>query len=252
MTIINKIKRLFKNLRGGSHVGRYDIPMPAPSGLGRVRNLEFSEYYAVPSSPGIAGTLNGYSIQQTVEAAREMPKDLREEKKPVEIVKEIIAKKPEIQTGDLKTQIKIVEARLKILKKHGGQTSDELLALRYLNARRKFAKTEKLFEKWPITTDEMIQNLVNKYKVMFVPFGAYSKSIPIEATNEIEKFSNAWEKVVDEDRLPQLMLITDYKGKEHKKDPILLAESPYGAWWHILGAWDKEVEIVDDLVYAGK
>jgi len=40
--------------------------------------------------------------------------------------------------------------------------------------------------------------------------------------------------------------------RERKKDPILLASSPFGKWFYILGAWDKEVEIVDDLVYHNK
>lgn len=246
LTAIKKAIRKFKRAWRAD-----DFSLPEPSSRGRVRNIEFMYDYAVPAQQ-IGGTIDSMSTNGLFDTVKEMPKDLREDKKPVQVVGEIIAKKPEIQTGGLKDQIKIVEARLKVLKKYGGNTSDETLALQFLKARQKYTKTEKLFSEWPITTDEMIQELVKKYKVQFVNFYSYSKSLPIQATEQLEKFGAAWEKVVDDDTKPDLRMITDYKGTEHKKDPILLAASPFGAWWHILGAWDEEVKIVDDLVYHGK
>lgn len=246
LTAIKRVIRKFKRVWESDN-----FQIPEPSSRGRVRNVEFQYDYAV-NPVAIGGTINSMSASALFDTVKDMPTDLREEKKPVQIVGEIVAKQPEIQTGGLKEQIKIVEARLKVLKRYGGQTGDETLALQFLKARRKYAKTEKLFKDWPITTDEMIQNLVKKYKVQFVSFYGYSKSLPIQATEQLEKFGNAWEKVVDDDSKPDLRMITDYKGTEHKKDPILLAASPFGAWWHILGAWDEEVKIVDDLVYKGK
>lgn len=228
----------------------FDQPFQVPRRQYAVQQVEYA-YELSPTTAQIAGTLNSLTTGATIELAESRSKDLRVDKKPVEIVSEIIAKKPEIQVGGLDDQIKIVKARLKVLQRFNGQTGDEMLALRYLKARKKFAKYEKLFP-WAITTDAMIDALVKKYKVQFVGFGSYSKSIPNEATDELEKFSSAWEKVVDDEFTPELRLITDYKGPEHKKDPILLAESPFGGWWYVLGAWDKEVEIVDDLVYKGK
>ena len=48
------------------------------------------------------------------------------------------------------------------------------------------------------------------------------------------------------------MLIIDDGGKETRKDPILLAKSPFGNWFYVLGAWDKEVQYIDDLIYYNK
>lgn len=246
--MLSAIRKVIRKFKRSWHAT--DYAMPQPSSMGRVRNIDFNQYTI--GDGATMATINSFTSNQLFDTVKEMPKDLREEKKPVAIVGEIVAKKPEIQIGGLKDQIKIVEARLKVLKKYGGNTNDEEIALRYLKARRKFDKTEKLFSTWAITTDEMIQALVKKYKVQFVSFYSYSKSLPIEATEQLEKFGDAWEKVVDDDTKPDLCMITDYKGTEHKKDPILLAASPFGAWWHILGAWDEEVKIVDDLVYKGK
>lgn len=246
LTAIKRVLRKFKRTWESDN-----FAIPEPPRMGRVRNVEFT-YWNESTTNSAVATIGGMTAGQLFDTVKEMPSDVRVEKKPIEIVGEINAKMPEIQTGGLKEQIKIVEARLKVLKKYGGNYSDETLALGYLRARQKFAKTEHLFKDWPITTDEMIQNLVKKYKVQFVSFYGYSKSLPIQATEQLEKFGDAWEKVVDDDTKPDLRMITDYKGTEHKKDPILLAASPFGAWWHILGAWDEEVKIVDDLVYKGK
>ena len=85
----------------------------------------------------------------------------------------------------------------------------------------------------------------------------------MEAIDELEKFMKEYEKVSPGTK-PVLKLIIDdipekapdgkVKGDsiERKKDPILLASSPFGRFFYILGAWDKEVEIVDDLIYHGK
>ena len=32
-----------------------------------------------------------------------------------------------------------------------------------------------------------------------------------------------------------------------KRDPILLVQSPFGFYWQILGAWDKEMILLSEL-----
>ncbi len=71
-----------------------------------------------------------------------------------------------------------------------------------------------------------------------------------EALEEVDKYIKVCEKVRDDK--PVFRLIIDDKGKEMKKDPILLALSPFGKWYHFLGAWDEEVKYVDDIIYNGK
>ena len=222
--------------------------------------MTFGQYTTAENRP-LAGintaTINGmdYSMVNAIAQAAQNGqalKDIRIEKKPVEVVAEILAKKPEIQLNDIDGQIKVVEARLKVLEQFKGQTSDEIWSLRYLKARKYYKKYEALFN-WEITTEDLIKSLTTKYKLSRVSFHGYSKSVPNEATMELERFGKAWEKVVDEDDYtPTLDLIIDYQGPEYKKDPILLASSPFGKWWYVLGAWDREVEIVDDIIYRGK
>ena len=176
--------------------------------------------------------------------------DKRIEKKPVEVVKEIISEAPVMNLVDLDKQIRIVARRMKVLKEEAGvKAQDEEMALAFLKARQKYVKYVQLFQ-WQVTTMEKINALCQKYKVSFVGFKSFYKSIPMEAVDEIEKFAKAFAKVCKEE--PVFHMIIDSGGKETRKDPILLAASPFGRWLYILGAWDKEVEIVDDLIYKGK
>lgn len=40
---------------------------------------------------------------------------------------------------------------------------------------------------------------------------------------------------------------SDFKEKDKKRDPILLAQSPFGVYYDILGAWDKEMLLLSEL-----
>ncbi len=39
----------------------------------------------------------------------------------------------------------------------------------------------------------------------------------------------------------------DFEKKDKRRDPILLAQSPFGHFWQILGAWDKEMLFLEEL-----
>jgi len=180
--------------------------------------------------------------------------DLRIEKKPVEIVSEIMTPEPVFDVAKIEDQIRIVEWRIKVVERYHGDVDDEKQALRYLKARAKWLKYGKKFT-WPIATNELIAKLISTYKLENVSFREYAKNVPLEATIELEKFGAAWDLVMGKERQPDVRLIVGYippEKKPVKKDPILLVTSPFGNWWYILGAWDKEVEIVDQIVYKGQ
>lgn len=243
------LKKLMRKL-GVRKNHDYDWALPQQSATPEVSRFTS---FNTTSTATLYDSVNAMSLGGTLDAVKvDKIEDLRIEKKPVEIVNEIIAPDPVLRLNDLPYQIKAVEARLKVLRKFRGNTSDEEWALRYLKARQHYEKKKKMFT-WPLSTDELINALIKKYKVSNNGFGGYSRNIPLEATAELEKFGKAWDQVVDDERhVAELRLITDYGGKETKKDPILLAASPFGRWWYVLGAWDKEVEIVDEIIYNGK
>ncbi len=179
--------------------------------------------------------------------------DTRIAKKPIEIWKNIIAETPRIDLVDLDHKIDVVQKRMELLQNYMGiNPTDEIKALGYLKARTKYKKHGHLF-KWATTTKTLISQLCATYKVRVVGFNSYYKTVPNEALDELKNFMIAFKKVSGGVAVnPAITLVIDVGGDETKKDPILLAESPFGNWTYVLGAWDKEIEIVDDLIYNNK
>lgn len=177
--------------------------------------------------------------------------DKRLDKKPVEVFEEIISETPALDLTNLDEKIKMIKERMRVLKNHmkGNSFAQEENALIYLEARKKYMKYKDLF-KWATTDNILIEKLCKKYKVRLVSIDSYYRNIPKEGIDEIEKYGNAFKKVCNAE--PEFRLIIDDAGKETRKDPILLVTSPFGNWYYVLGAWDKEVEILDDLIYKRK
>jgi hypothetical protein len=201
-------------------------------------------------SGGVIEEIHPYIVESSNESPKSEKKvDERIEKKPVEVFKEIISEKPQIDLTNLDKKIEMVKKRIEVLESAGVSVSDEKEAISFLEARKKYQKYKDEF-KWEITTISSVENLCKKYKLRSVGINSFYKSLPMEAIDELEKFINSYNKVSN--ITPVLTLIIDEGGKEDKKDPILLAGSPFGKWYYLLGAWDKEVEFVDDLIYHGK
>jgi hypothetical protein len=241
--MLGVLKKLIKKLRKKSYPAYLSGQNEAVAVQSSFPNeVTYNTAWTNISSTG--STITGLYGQKDV-----VQEDKRIDKKPVEVVDLIIGEKPVIVTDQLDKQIKIVKRRIGILKEQKCNVRDEEMALGFLKARTKWKKLGEKF-KWAITTNTLIEKLCKEYKVQKVSFVGYSRNVPHEALDEIEQFMDLWNRCRDDE--PVLNLICDQGGKETRKDPILLASSPFGNWWYILGAWDREVEIIDDLVYNGK
>jgi len=185
---------------------------------------------------------------------KKKPKDIRKKKKPIEIWEELIAEKPNIDCSDIDKKIKVVEKRIEVVESYMKDTpNDEYEVLGYLKARKKYAKYAEHLQ-YPITTQEIIDELCKKYKVEVRKFEEYYTLVPEEGIDELVEFKRICQKIRTEKPVVRLIVpITEKKEmSKRKRDPILLVSSPFGRWDYILGAWDKEVAIVDDFIYNGK
>jgi hypothetical protein len=250
------VKKLRKKSRNAYQTGWQDTMPNQVDSSALTNSIVYSSptvtsWNAFSTQTGTGITVQGQSVPtpQPPYDSSEKYGDKRIVKKPVEVVGEIVKEEPVLMLDGIDQQIKIVSKRIRILEEQNCGVNDEKEALGYLKARAKYKSAKKFF-KWAITNQEMIDKLQKKYKVQLCSFASYVKCVPNEALDELEKYMNAYHKVRKED--PELKLITDYQGPEHRRDPILLARSPFGRWWYVLGAWDKEVEIVDDLIIKGK
>ena len=190
----------------------------------------------------------------TVISSGQKKVDERKNLKPVEVWQSLKIQEPVIDLSDLDKKIKVIKERIKVLSDYTSETNlqEEHEVLGYLEARKKYIKYKELFA-YPTTNDELIQNLCKEYKLKLVGVTQYSGTMPQEAIDELIKFKKSCLKIRSDKPIVRLIVPdNDPKIEKRKRDPILLVSSPFGRWDYILGAWDKEVLIVDDLIYGGK
>lgn len=249
--MFKKLKELIKSMRKKSRVSYLS---GAAMGSGEYHETELPQQIHFSQPTGWTTFDNATNAVSTGSVAvasykTEAKKDERIEVKPVEVVKEIVTETPSMMLDGLDKQIKIVKKRIRILMEQDIKPRDEEEALGYLKARTYYKKRHKAFP-WSITTNAKVSELCSKYKLRKVGLNGYYKTVPTEALDELEKYLSACKKV--RSGVPEISLIIDDGGKETRRDPIMLATAPFGRWFYILGAWDKEIEIVGDLIYNAK
>lgn len=118
-----------------------------------------------------------------------------------------------------------------------------------LSNRKRYTKYESVYSEYPYTTNDAIRELLeNQEHLEARTVEGMLPDLPKEAVQAIKKYTNTTEQLCG--KRPVFYLIAEKeegKAVQRKRDPILLAQSPYGFFWQILGAWDKEVVFLDEL-----
>jgi len=118
-----------------------------------------------------------------------------------------------------------------------------------LENRKKYSKFKEFFENFPYTTADKIDEVLKENENLklgessqFVP------DFPKEAVSVMKDYTSKCKKLCN--KKPVFYVIAEKKDFEKttkRKDPILLVQSPFGHFWQILGAWDKEMVLLEDL-----
>lgn len=115
--------------------------------------------------------------------------------------------------------------------------------------RKKYAEFAHFFEQFPYTTNVKIVELTKTHD--YLQLGKVEQFIadmPKEATQAMKDYTAKVKELCD--KKPLFYIIAnkkDFKKTEKRRDPILLAQSPYGHFWQILGAWDEEMLLLEEL-----
>jgi hypothetical protein len=118
-----------------------------------------------------------------------------------------------------------------------------------LQNRKKYAKFSSFYEQYPYAKTSRIAGILKTHD--HLKLGAIAQfvpSLPKEATDTIKNYTRKTSELCG--KQPIFYIIADRKDFEKtnkRKDPILLAQSPFGHWWQILGAWDEEMILLEEL-----
>jgi len=118
-----------------------------------------------------------------------------------------------------------------------------------LKNRKKYGEFEHFYSEYAYTVSTKIKEVVDKHS--YLRFGRVEQfvaDLPKEAIDEMKKYTDNTKKLCD--KKPIFYIIADkkdFKKTEERRDPILLVQSPFGHFWQIIGAWDREMLLLEEL-----
>ncbi len=175
------------------------------------------------------------------------PKDERKEAKPVDVVAELETVPTPFTMEGLDEKIEMFRDKSKISTQRYAKAQIDGF-LKRLENRKFYTDNIEFYSLFQNTTDDKIDKLLANYKLEMNESELFIPTFPKEATDVMKKYTEVTEKVTGEKPVFYVIAeLKDFKKKREKLDPILLAQSPFGFYWQILGAWDKEMLLLTEL-----
>lgn len=118
-----------------------------------------------------------------------------------------------------------------------------------LENRTKYSKTDKFFEQFPYTTSSKISALTKEHDHLKLgQIAQFVADMPKEAVDAMKQYNEATKAICDKQAVFYIIADKkDFQKTDSRRDPILLAQSPFGHFWQIIGAWDKEMMFLEEL-----
>lgn len=118
-----------------------------------------------------------------------------------------------------------------------------------LQNRKKYATHEKYFDDYAYTTTTKIKKVLSENgHLRLGKVEQFIADMPLDAIYAMKTYTQETETLCS--KRPVFYIIADqkdFKKTDERRDPILLAQSPFGHFWQILGAWDEEMMFLEEL-----
>ncbi len=165
------------------------------------------------------------------------------------------------QIKQIDEKLEFIGKKPKVKKERGGLSwTDEVGGVTYgrmelesirerLTNRLAIKKYQDTVDQYPHTTNTLISELLKNHKhLMFQPSGKFIPDFPKDAIDAMKEYTFMCESLCN--KKPVFYVIgqhSDFQEVNKRRDPILLAQSPFGHFWQVLGAWDEEMIYLGDL-----
>jgi len=168
--------------------------------------------------------------------------------KPIDILNEIKEAPKLVSLVGLDGKIEILKLK-KGLVLQSYAVADITTLIQLLQNRKKYkGSVATFFRQFDTTTKDKIDAVLSKYELVMKSADIFVPEFPDEAVIIMKKYSDAVFKVCKKKPIFYVIATSDnFKEKADKRDPILVATSPFGTYYDILGAWDKEMLLLSEL-----
>lgn len=182
------------------------------------------------------------------------PKIVRITVKPIDVLNELERVPTNWSLEGIDEKIQILKDKEKLIVQHHAkrEVSGLLLCLENRKKYNTVAKNGKTyrayFSAFDTTTDEKIQDLLKKYDLRREPADIFIPEFPKDAIQVMKEYTEIVNELCSKKPLFYVIATPEsFKQSYGKRDPILLALSPFGFYYCILGAWDKEMIYLPEL-----
>jgi hypothetical protein len=167
--------------------------------------------------------------------------------KPKDVLEELETIPTPWTLSNLDDKIEVLKYKRELITQHYSKREVEGLIERLEN-RKRWGKFKDFFDEFQNTTDEKIDILLEKYDLVMKTSDLFVPEFPDDAIAVMKKYTDNMQKLCK--KKPVFYVIAEpdkFKKAYEKRDPILLVQSPFGFYWQILGAWDKEMILLSEL-----
>jgi len=167
--------------------------------------------------------------------------------KPIDVLNELETSPTPWTLSNLDNKIMMLEIKENLIKQKYAKREVTALKERLQN-RKKYSKFKEFFEQFPYTTEEKIKKLLDKYDLVMKSSDIFIPEFPDDAIRVMERYTTKVDDLCS--KKPVFYVIAtpeNFRDADGKRDPILLAQSPFCFQYQILGAWDKEMLLLSEL-----
>jgi hypothetical protein len=240
MKILTKIKSLFRNNKKENS----GFSMMTLTGLDETFLFDFKNYQSQYTGVSINSFI---SVGGADEDSNSNSSNKKIAVKPKDVLSELETIPTPWTLSNLEDKIEVLKYKADLITQHYSKREVKALIERLEN-RKKWDKFKNFFQEFQNTTDEKIDDLLEKYDLVMENSDLFIPEFPDDAIAVMKKYTNNMKKLCK--KKPVFYVIAEpdkFKKAYEKRDPILLVQSPFGFYWQILGAWDKEMILLSEL-----
>lgn len=167
--------------------------------------------------------------------------------RPKDVLAELERKPDPFTLEFLDEKIALIKQKGEMVRAHYVKREVADLLLR-LTARKNYAEFAWFFDQFDNTTSIAIDAFCTKYNLVLKDSELFIPDFPGAAIDVMQKYTETTMEATGKKPLFFVIATSDsFQERYNKRDPILLAQSPFGLYYQILGAWDEEMLNVHEL-----
>lgn len=167
--------------------------------------------------------------------------------KPIDVLNELETIPTPFTLAAIDDKIQMLRYKSDLITQHYAKREVEALIERLEN-RKKYIEHRTFFDTFQNTTDEKIHILLEKYDLVMRESDIFVPEFPDEAISAMKKYTEEVQKICEKRPIFYVIATPEsFQASYGKRDPILLVQSPFGFYWQIIGAWDKEMLLLSEL-----